>query len=77
MAIYRIEFVDSSGNVAGVERMERASDDKAVEIAHFIYAPRLGAGFDVWDGDRLVHRHRDYCRSSSSPDGANRERPCS
>jgi hypothetical protein len=77
MAIYRIEFVDSSGNVSGIEKMERTSDDEAVEAALFIYAPRLGSGFDVWDGDRLVHRHRDYCRSSSSPGSATCERSSS
>ena len=61
--MYRVEFVDYGDNVRGVERIERASAAEAIEAAQKMNVPTFIAGFDVWEEDRLVHRHRKYHRS--------------
>jgi hypothetical protein len=61
--MYRVEFVDHGDNVRGVERIERATDAEAIETAHKLNIPTFIAGFDVWQDDRLVIRHRKYRRS--------------
>ena len=61
--IYRVQFVDYGNNIRGVARIERATDAEAIEDAHKMNVPTFIAGFDVWEDDRLVHRHRKYQRS--------------
>jgi hypothetical protein len=63
MMIYRVHFVDHGNNVRSVECIERATDAEAIEAAHKMNVPTFIAGFDVWEDDRLVHRHRKYQRS--------------
>jgi hypothetical protein len=60
--MYGVEFVDYGDNVRGVESIERATDADAIEAAHKMNIPRYIAGFDLWEGDRLVRRHRKYRR---------------
>lgn len=58
MAIYRIHFVDHGNRSFAVHELDCALDDEAVAGAHKLDVPFIGAGFDVWQDDRLVHRHR-------------------
>jgi len=59
LMLYRVEFVDHSNNARAVERIDRATDAEATEAAHKMNVTAFFiAGFDVWEGDRLVHRHR-------------------
>jgi hypothetical protein len=78
--MYRVEFVDHGDNVRGVERIERASDAEAIEAAHKMNVPTFIAGFDVWEEDRLVHRHRKYQRSrvnlGTAPSGGSKSAGC-
>lgn len=55
---YRVHYVDHGNNVYATEHIEH--DDEEVLIADLqrLNAHGVGAGFDVWDGDRLVYRHR-------------------
>lgn len=59
MQIYRVHFVDHGGNVYSTERIENDSDEEAIKAAHRLDVPSIGAGFDVWEDERLVHRHRN------------------
>jgi len=63
MTLYWVEFVDHGDNVRSVKRIERATDAEAIEAAHKMSAPTFIAGCDVWEDDRLVHRHRKYQRN--------------
>jgi len=59
MPIYRVHFVDHGGNVYSTEHVEHDSDDEAVKAAHRLNVPSIGAGFDLWEDERLVHQHRN------------------
>jgi hypothetical protein len=59
MALYRLHFVDHGGNVYATEYLEHDDDESAIESAHRMNVPSIGAGFDLWDDERLVHRHRN------------------
>jgi hypothetical protein len=59
MPIYRVHFVDHGGNVYSTEHIEHDSDEQAIEAAHRLNVPSIGAGFEVWEDERLVHRHRN------------------
>ena len=58
MRRYRIEFVDHGGNVFDRRYLDNEDDQAAVDEAHRLHVPGIGAGFNVWQGDRLVHQHR-------------------
>ena len=59
MATYRVHFVDHGNNVFRTEEVEHEDDETVIEQMHRSYgSSRIGAGFDIWDGERLVHRHR-------------------
>ena len=58
MARYYVHFVDHGGAVFDAVRLEHDTDEAAIEDAHRIHIPGIGAGFDVWHEGRLVHRHR-------------------
>jgi hypothetical protein len=59
MALYRVHFVDHGDNVYATEYVEHDDDESAIKAAHRLNVPSIGAGFDVWDDERLVHRHRN------------------
>ena len=59
MARYRVHFVDHGDNIYAAEYLEHGDDDSAIEAAHRMNVPRIGAGFDLWDDELLVHRHRN------------------
>ena len=59
MAHYRVHFVDRDDNVHDAVHAEHDDDEAAIEHAHRINVPSIGAGFEIWEGERLVHRHRN------------------
>jgi hypothetical protein len=59
MGLYRVHFVDHGDNVYATEYLEHDDDESAIEAAHRMNVPSIGAGFDLWDDERLVHRHRN------------------
>ena len=59
MALYRVHFVDHGGNVYSTHEIEHNADEDAIEVAHGMDVPFIGAGFDLWEGERLVPRHRN------------------
>jgi len=52
-----VHFVDRRDNVFTAITIE---DEMAIEHAHRIDVPSIGAGFDVWNECRLVHKLRRY-----------------
>ena len=66
MAEYRIHFVDRSESVFDAVALECDAEDAAIEEAHRLDVPCIGAGFDVWYQDRLVYKHRRQRRHPSS-----------
>jgi hypothetical protein len=59
MALYRVHFVDHGGNVHSTYEVEHEADEEAIATARRMDVPFIGAGFDLWEGERLVHRHRN------------------
>jgi hypothetical protein len=59
MPRYCIHFVDHGDNVYDTVNTDRDEDEAAIEHAHRINVASIGAGFEVWQGERLVHRHRN------------------
>jgi hypothetical protein len=59
MARYRVHFVDHGDNIYLTEHREHDSDEAAIDSAHRMHARSIGGGFEVWQDDRLVHRHRN------------------
>jgi hypothetical protein len=58
MALYSIHFVDHGKNVYSTFHLEHDSDEGAIEQARRLNVPGIGAGFVIWQDERLVHRHR-------------------
>lgn len=59
MARYLVHFLDRGDNIIATHQAEYADDEAAIEAAHRLnLLPYTSVGFDVWRGDRLVHRHR-------------------
>jgi hypothetical protein len=58
MPTYRVHFVDHDENIYSTEYIARDNDEAVIEAAQRKNVPSIGAGFDVWDDGRLVHRHR-------------------
>ena len=59
MPRYRVHFVDHWDNVYDTIHTEHEDDEAAIEDAHRINVPSIGAGFEVWERGRLIHRHRN------------------
>lgn len=56
MSTYYVHFVDHGEHIYATERIRCRDDADAIATAHTIDFPNIGAGFEVWDGQRLVHR---------------------
>jgi integrase len=54
MALYRVHFVNHDGNVNSMRELDHDDDDDAIEAAHCLDVPWIGAGFDLREGERLV-----------------------
>jgi hypothetical protein len=60
MALYRVCFLDFGENIYATHLIEHDDDDAAIAAARRLNVlPHLGFGFEVWDDERLVHRHRN------------------
>jgi len=59
VAFYRVHFVDHGDNIYSTDYVETDQDEKAVAVARRLNVPSIGAGFEVWDDERLVHRQRN------------------
>ena len=58
MSLYRVHFFDHGDNILSVRDIEGDDDDAAIAAAHGLNVlPHITAGFEVWEGDRFVHRH--------------------
>ncbi len=57
--VYQVHFVDHGDNVYATEHVEHASDEEAIKTAHRMNIRSIGGGFEVWEGERLVVRHRN------------------
>jgi hypothetical protein len=58
LALYHVHFVDHADRVFDAIKIEHDTDEAAIEEAHRLDVPSIGAGFDVWHEWRLVHKHR-------------------
>ncbi len=67
MPPYRIEFKNHGGHVYGTEHIVCANDAEAIASAHRHHVPGIGYGFDLWEGDRLVHAHPQPRAPKTSP----------
>ena len=59
MALYRVQLLDGIGVVWDADEVDCDTDEQAVAFADDFSVPAFGNGFDVWNQDRLVHRHRE------------------
>jgi hypothetical protein len=60
MALYRVHFLDHGDNIRATHHVEHDDDEAAIAAAHRLNVlPHLVAGFEVWDDERLVHKHRN------------------
>ncbi len=58
MPLYRVHFVDHGGNVYMTDHVEHDDDEKAIEDVRRRSSRVIGAGYEIWEGDRLVHQRR-------------------
>lgn len=56
---YRVHSVGHSGNVYHTREIDYENDEEAIQAAHGMNARSVGAGFEVWQEDRLTHQHRN------------------
>jgi hypothetical protein len=59
MAEYRIHFKNHGDHYFATEYFHSDNDENAISAAHRLHVPFIGRGFEVWQGDRLVHAHPD------------------
>jgi len=58
MAIYLIKLFDHGGNTRVADWVDCADDADAIRRAKQMDVVKIGNGYDVFDGDRLVFSHR-------------------
>jgi hypothetical protein len=59
MPRYLVHFLDRSDDFIATHQGEYADDEAAIEAAcRLNLLPHMSVGFDVWRGERWVHRHR-------------------
>ncbi|HTQ33500.1 MAG TPA: hypothetical protein VMI30_04970 [Stellaceae bacterium] len=58
MALYQIHFVDHGDNIFSTHHVEEPHDEAVIARARRMDVPSIGAGFEVWESERLVHRER-------------------
>jgi hypothetical protein len=57
MPLYDCRFIDHGDNVYSRASFHADHDDAAVDYARTVYHHGIGKGFELWQGDRLIHRH--------------------
>jgi DNA-binding response OmpR family regulator len=58
VARYYVHFVDHADRVFDSIELEGDADESAIEEAHRLDVPSIGAGFDIWHEGRRVHKYR-------------------
>lgn len=66
MTTYWCRFFDASGRIYGAEALRCENDADAVAKARVIHSHRIGSGYEICDGERLVVRVT-YPRLGASP----------
>ena len=60
MALYQVHILDHGDNIRATHHIEHDDDETAIAAAHRLNVlPHVSGGFEVWDDDRLVHKHRN------------------
>jgi hypothetical protein len=59
MQTYRVDFLDERNNLTSTVELQEAEDAAAIQHALRINIPSIGGRFEVWQGERLVHKHRN------------------
>jgi hypothetical protein len=60
LARYRVQFVDHGDRVFDAIEIVQDTDEIAIEEAHSRDVLSIGAGFDVLQNGRLVHKYRRH-----------------
>ena len=55
MASYRAHFLNHGGHVFSVEDFHAEHDEAAKAYAAEVFQSTIGKGYEIWQGDRLVH----------------------
>ena len=55
MRTYRAQFINHADEIFGVSHFEAEHDDAAIKHASDMFASRIGKGYEIWQGARLVH----------------------
>lgn len=68
MADYRCYFLDGDGPIRAVQSFDCASATDAILLAQRAFADiETYSGFEVWQGDRRIHREGDAALGTQSP----------
>jgi hypothetical protein len=59
MALYTINLISHHGAVRDADELDCDTDEEAVAFAEDMNVPAFGNGYDVWQQERLVCRHRE------------------
>ena len=62
MTTYLVEFFDHGKNVRMAEWIICDDDAHAIRRARDLDVVKIGLGYNVWQGDRLVYQHRRVAR---------------
>ena len=58
MTLYHVHFFDHGDNIRSSHDLDHDNDEAAIAAAQRLNVlPHVTASFEVWEGDRLVHRH--------------------
>lgn len=55
MALYRAHFLNHGGHVFSVTHFDAEDDEEAKAYAAAAFESTVGKGYEIWQGDRLVH----------------------
>lgn len=55
MAAYRVHFVDHGGRVYAAQPLDCRHHEEAIGKARLMHARSIGAGFEIWHDDELIH----------------------
>jgi hypothetical protein len=56
MALYQVRFFNHGDHTVGSDSIRAESDEVAIRYAKRMLQTPFGKGYEIWDGERLVHR---------------------
>jgi hypothetical protein len=56
MRDYWCKFLDMGGHVTGAEQIKATDDEAAIAKARVIFDSGLITRYEIWNGQRLIHR---------------------